>query len=815
MLVSLNWIKKFTDLKFDDQELIIKIGSQIAEVESVVDLSAKYSGILVAEIIEANDHPEADKLGIYQLSNGQQTIQVVAGDKTLKVGDKVAYIPPGSVVPASFGTDQEFVIEARELRGEMSNGMMASQAELDWGDDHSGVLRLDADMFAGTSLIEAYELNDKIIEIENKTLTHRPDCFGVIGFARELAGVNGIKFSAPSWFNNATESQNNQSPSDLSVVIETSDCSRYVGIVMDGVNIGPSPLLVQSYLSRVGVRPINNIVDITNYLMIETGQPLHAFDYDKITKLSAESASIVVRNPRENEKLTLLDGREIQPHSNATLICTDQKPIALAGAMGGAETEIDEHTTKIIIESASFDLYSLRKTSMIHGVLSEAVTRFIRGQSPDQCLAVAMRAAEMSAENAGASVVGRPVDVYPNPLTDRKIIVDSAFINSRLGSELTAQQIGEMLDNVELSLSEKDEHIEIIVPFWRRDLLIAEDIVEEIGRLNGYDNLRATLPSRDLRAAKLNDFQKLIIDIRQTMVNAGNNELLTYNFVAENDLNRAKLNVDIAYKLRNSISPKLQVMRTALLPSLIDKVHPNIKLGYRQFGLFEINKSHRNNNVVEDLPVEEHSLAYVFAADGKTKTEAVNGSAYYQASKMLTYLLDELGIPDVQFRSPEVSQSDWVDTRINTYMPGRVAIVKIKDEVFGLIGEIDSTVKKNFKLPDYCAGFELDIVKILKLKSHAINYVPQNRYPGTQKDVTLIVKDDVRAADILEAIEIELNKMPDMNNDVQLIDIFQQEQSTKNLTFRLQLTHDLRTLTTEEANTLVDSVVKNVSHNYL
>lgn len=814
MLVSLNWLKKFTELPDDNDLLISKIASQVAEIEEVTYMADKYQGIVVAEIKEAGDHPDADKLGLYKVNNGEDVVQVVAGDKTLKIGDKVAYIAPGLAVPSSFGTDEPFIIEKRKLRGVESVGMMASVKEITWGDNHTEVLVLDTGKPVGTSLIEAYELDDVIIEIENKTLTHRPDCFGMLGFAREVAGVNEIAFKTPDWFKKATKSTKIDTSLPLTVEIKTEDCSRYVGVVMDNVEIKPSPLLLQTYLLRVGIRPVNNVVDVTNYLMVETGQPMHAFDYDKVAQLSKDEPKMIVRLPRKGEKLTLLDGREIEPHENAIIISTDKEVIDLAGAMGGANSEISQETTRIIIESANFDLYSIRRTSMEHGIFSEAVTRFIRGQSPEQCLAVANKAVEMISEVSGGKQASEAIDIYPEPQEKLEINVDAEFINKHLGSDYEGEQMAKALDNVELKTSVYGGNLLVEPPFWRRDLHIEEDIVEEVGRLIGYDKLTPTLPVRDLTPARLDDKQQLIVDARKVMVEAGNNELLTYNFVAQADLERAGLDTKLAFRLRNSISPQLEVLRTALLPSLLDKVHPNIKLGYQEFGLFEINKSHRNNHMEEDLPVEELSLAHVFASSTRVRTEEINGAPYYQAQHVLNYLLDKLQIDWTELVPLTEVDDAWLATRQPTYEVSRTAAVVSDKGVVGVVGEFKPSVKTKYKLTDYIAGFELNLDVLLNLRSSQTKYAAQLKYPGTQKDVTFAVDAKVSARDLLEAIAKEVVAQKNMQNSVVILDIFQKDAKIKNLTYRFELRHKDRTLTTEEANKITDQVVKSVKSQF-
>src|SRR5680860_1612833 len=377
MKVSLNLIKQLTRVKLGNDELLSRINSRLAEVENLENLADKYQGILVAEIKEAKEHPDADKLGIYQIYNGKKTIQVVAGDKTLKVGDKVAHIAPGLTVPATFDDAEPFVMKKIQLRGKDSNGMLGSAKELAFGDDHDKVLVLDTSVPAGTTLIEAYDLDYQIIDIENKTLTNRPDCFGLIGFAREVAGIQDLQFTSPSWFLETTKIPKSNNSLKLNVKNEVpKDCPTYLATAVSKVEIKQSPVHLMTYLSRLGVRPINNIVDMTNYYMIMTGQPLHAFDYDKLA-----SGNITVRYPKKGEKLTLLDGKEIEIHAHAVTICDDKGPIALGGVMGGANSEISNDTKNIVIECANFDMYSIRTTSMKHGIFSDAATRYMRGQS--------------------------------------------------------------------------------------------------------------------------------------------------------------------------------------------------------------------------------------------------------------------------------------------------------------------------------------------------------------------------------------------------------------------------------------------------
>ncbi len=819
MKVSLNWIKEFTDVQLSVDELVDKIGAQLGAVEEVINLGEKYKGIIVAEVVSCAKHPNADKLkvckiddngavkGVKRDENGH--IEIVCGAPNVHEKMLVAWLPPGTVVPSTFDKDP-LTLEAREIRGVISNGMLASQRELALGDSHEGILELDDGVQTGDLFAEAYKLNDYVVDIENKMFTHRPDCFGMLGVAREVAGITQKQFISPEWYvkGGNIEGQSDDQVKSLGVAVEIPDlCPRYMAIVMSGVKIAPSPVWLQTYLSRVGIRPINNIVDMTNYIMMLTGQPLHAFDFDKIAVNGR--ADIVVRKPRPGEKMTLLDGKTIEPRPEAVLICDSEKPLALGGVMGGNNSEIDDNTTRIIIECANFNMYNIRKTAMEHGIFTDSVTRFTKGQSPLQCAPVLQKAIQVVQEvNPGAVSIGNVIDSNFANQSNQAVEVSADFINSRLGLGLTPEEVANLLSNVEFDVSTNGSALKITAPFWRTDIEIPEDIVEEVGRLYGYDKLPQELPKRDLAPAPEDKVIELKSAIRETLSRGGANEILTYSFVHANLLDKTRQDKELAYKLSNALSPELQYYRLSLTPSLLEKVHPNIKSGYLQFAIFEINKIHMKGTMDEvesGLPKEDTHVALVFAADDKTAASNYSGAAYYQAKKYLTRLSIAADVAYMPLADFDFQDDAWGQQMTAPYEPNRSAVIVKDGLAWGVVGEFKKSVQTALKLPAFTAGFEVGIDILNSLQA---SYIPLPRFPKVEQDISLKLPVDITYGQLYEFLESKINELKPEKTLVSLqpLDIFQRENEPqhKQLAFRLVIAAYDRTLTADVVNTLLN-----------
>ncbi len=806
MKVSVNWLKEYTDINLSVDELVTKIGAQLGAVEEVIDIGQKYQGIIVAKVVSCAKHPNADKLKVCQIDTGKDKVQVVCGAPNVREGMLVAWLPPGSTVPATYSKDP-FVLEARELRGEMSNGMLASAQELAIGDDHSGILELSEGK-PGDDFAKIYGLDDYIIDIENKMFTHRPDLFGILGIAREIAGIQQKPFKSPDWYEPTPKFPDIEAEElKLEVRNEIPDLvPRFVAITMRGVELGPSPLWLQIKLAKVGIKSINNIVDYSNYFMLESAQPIHIYDYDKVKVLSSsDSAKMVIRYAKPGETITTLSGKTIKPSSKTMMVATDQKLICVGGAIGGAETEVDSNTKNIIIEAANWDMFQSRRTSMEYGIFTDAVTRLSKGQSPLQNLAVVARIVNEIRQHTSGTVASNVID-EGNLLGERwdDVRLSKSFINQRLGLNLTEDQIAGLLTNVEFNVQIKDDELVVSPPFWRMDIQIPEDVVEEVGRLYGYDHLPLDLPKRSLVPVDPDKLLMLKKQLRMQLAKLGANEVLTYSFVHGNLLDKVGQDKNQAFKIANALSPDLQYYRLSLAPSLLDKVHMNIKAGHNQFALFEIGKVHGKAQLDKDgLPREFERLAFVYA-DKNNSPEA----AYYQARAYLSQLTQHSIIP---FNKNLLKDYPMMLQMTAPYDEARSALVWNDEMVVGVVGEFKSSVSAKLKLPTRTAGFELFLTPLLT--QQPVAYTPLSRYPSIAQDISLKTNTNVPFADIASGLSDAL--LAHVQDDVEVttacLDIFSSGVSTKHTTFRVTAHSHERTLTTELVNNLLDKAATNLS----
>ncbi len=806
-------------------KLIEKIGAQLGAIEEVIDLGSKYEGIVIAKVVSCEPHPNADKLKVCTIDDGGNIpdvdrdangyVQVVCGAPNVRAGLNVAWLPPGATVPETIGKEP-FVLEAREIRGVLSNGMIASPKELSLGDNHEGILVIDGGYEAGADFAEAFGLkDDMVLDFENKMFTHRPDCFGFLGISRELAGIQGLSFKSPDWYTLTPQLPEIESEElHLEIRNELPDLvPRFTAIAMRSVQVGPSPVWLQVELAKVGQKSINNVVDYTNFFMLETGQPLHAYDYDKVKALSgSEGATITVRNPKPGEKLKLLNGKDIEPRPEAIMIATDTQLIGVGGVMGGAETEVDENTKNIILECANFDMYSIRRTSMAHGLFTDAVTRFTKGQSPLQNLAVLNKTVNEIRQHAGGQVASPLIDnnhlgysVLKRGSLHVPVQVSARFINDRLGLKLSAEKVKILLENVEFQVETQGDDLTITSPFWRTDIELREDVVEEVGRLYGYDKLPLKLPKRDLTPSIKDPMLELKAQIRGILSKAGANEVLTYSFVPGNLLEKTGQDKAKAFQLSNALSPDLQYYRLSLMPSLLDKVHMNIKAGYDEFALFELGKTHSLDHPedADGLPTEFEFTGLVVASSGKLKKP---GAAYYQARKYLVALSGA----ELEFKT--VSEAMQQYAVVQPYDLNRSALVSVKasGEFLGIIGEFKASVSNALKLPKYAAGFEVDTKALQTVLKDSKKYVATARFPKVTQDITLKVPVDLSYQELFDSARAELGKVQPANTLPSLhpLDIYQSKEDTKykNITFRLTISSYDRTLTDEEVSGLLDSV---------
>ncbi|MEE0887600.1 MAG: phenylalanine--tRNA ligase subunit beta [Candidatus Saccharimonadaceae bacterium] len=726
MKISLNWLRKYVDIDISDEDLIRTIGARLVEVEGVIDETHKYDSIYIVRVEKAEKIPDTH-LTLCQVNVGDVDIpkvqknedglvQVVCGAPNVREGMLAVWIAPGAVVPASVHEDAPFVIGKRKMLGKYeSNGMLAGADELDFDDKHEKIAEVDpAVAQPGDSLAEVFGLNDKILDIENKSLTHRPDCFGVIGFAREVAGILGKKFVEPDFLHEETVfpegflkvEKDGLASSDATLdieIVDTEICPRYTGAVLKVTDATAEDKYLSEMrilIAKSGMMPVSRIVDVTNYLMLLTGQPLHAFDYDKFLTVGGnDTAKIVVREAQPGETLELLDDKTIECIPSDILITSNGVPVALAGAMGGKNTEIDENTKNILLEAATFSLYHLRKTQMAHGIFTEAITRFTKGVPMSGTFNVLAEAVkEMNA---------KPLELRDKvcvPFVTNMVEVSVEDINRLLGTGYSRGLIIKTLENVGFMIVDAGDSLQVAVPAWRTDIHIKEDIIEEVGRLLGYDNIVPTLPLH--QTAEPNKMWELKKRIREMMRRLGANELLTYSFVAGRLLERAGQDPKNSYKIVNSISPELQYVRQSIVPSLLDKAYVNQKIPFDKFALYEMNKVYQKEWGMNDekVPVEKMQMGMVLA-----ERKGI-GTAYYKAKIYMANILDELNIT-----AKYLPMKDGDEAVNRPFEPKRSAIVIADDgAVLGVVGEFKNSVRRSFKLAEYTAGFELNLDTVLQ-----------------------------------------------------------------------------------------------------
>ncbi|USN96996.1 MAG: phenylalanine--tRNA ligase subunit beta [Candidatus Nomurabacteria bacterium] len=806
MKVSLNTVKQYTTVDLPIDELVTRINEQLGGVEEIIDIAEKYRGITIVRVVECGPLEGTDHLNVTKVDDGgvvegverdaNGLVQVVCGAPNVRAGMLAVWLAPGVTVPESYDEAEPFVLGAKPLRSVMSNGMLASPKELSFGDSHEGILEIDPNEWKpggieikeGTDFAQAYGLNDTVIDIENKMFTHRPDCFGQLGVAREIAGILGKKFVSPNWYKDTVEFGGGEGL-NLEVQNDAPDkVSRFMAVAIKDVTVKPSPVWLQAELVRLGAKPINNIVDVTNYVMLLTAQPMHAYDYDKV------GSKLGVRMAHDGELIALLNGKNAELNSSDIVITDGEKAIGIGGVMGGSETEVSDDTKNIILECANFDMYTLRRTSMRHGLFTDAVTRFTKGQSPLQNPAVLQLAMKSVYDVAGGQQASDVVDVNHVDGSRDMRSIEVAFINKRLGLALSSSEVASLLGNVEFTIdASAEDRLSYDVPFWRTDIEISEDVVEEVGRLFGFDKLPQELPRRTLTPAPVSPRQVLKAKLRDTLSRAGANEVLTYSFIHKNLLEKAGQDIEDTYKLSNALSPDLQYLRRTVLPSLLDKVNMNVRAGYDKFAIFEIGKGHKKSAGRDDqgVPVEQQYVAMVLA-----------GGDFYQAKAFTEFIAKSLA---VQFEYVSVKQSE-------IFEPKRSAHIYVGEKVVGVIGEYRALIKKNFKLPDVASGVEIDFDGLLNATKNAKeSYRPLSKFPSAERDVTLQVSRDSSFTDVEGAV-IESLSSTGLDVLVSPLGIYQPDEGdTKNVTLRLKLTSYEKTMTGDEVAVIMRALEQHVS----
>ncbi len=789
MNVTLNWLKNYIDFELSPNELADRLTMLGVEVESVKQLGAELEGVVVGSVGSIKPHPNADKLVLCQVDIGEtEELQIVCGAPNVREGMLAPVATIGATLPIGL------TIKRAKLRGETSHGMLCSEKELGLSEDAAGLMELPTETPLGTSLSEVLGLDDVVFELE--ITPNRPDCLSLIGVAREIRAETGNALKLPQVDFNEDETDIREI---TSVTIEAPDlCPRYAARVIRGVKVGQSPAWLQQRLESVGIGVINNIVDITNFVLMEYGQPLHAFDYHKL----AENR-IVVRRAAGDENLTTLDeiDRELTP--DMLVIADAEKPVALAGVMGGYDSEITETTADVLLESAYFNPSSIRATAKALGISTEASYRFERGADIGAVLAALDRAAQLIAELAGGSICKGVVDVYPGqqPLTEIQLRPER--VNFILGTTLDASEMVQILNDLGFDVNANSENYQITVPTFRSDVTREIDLIEEIARVYGYDNIPTTLPKGDIPVPAPNPSTEVRKHIKHFLLAAGMMEAINYSFYDPNCFDKIRFAAahplrDVL-KLQNPLSPEMSVLRTTLLPSLLENAQHNRNHQIDTIALFEIGSVFIRNGA-EKEPERVTGILAGQVGDG-VYSNPYREPDFYDIKGLVEGILEVCGIVDYTLEKTDAP----------TFHPGRNAAVLSSSKQIGIFGEAHPEVLENYDLPYKAYLFDFDMEALVDAAIFAKRFEPIPVYPKVERDLAIVV-DKAVLSDMPTGLIYATGG--ELVESVRLFDVYEGEQvpeGKKSLAYAITYHSATETLTDKAVNALHDKVVKRLN----
>jgi phenylalanyl-tRNA synthetase beta chain len=800
MFVSYRWLQEYVDLDgITASELADKITKSGIEVEGIEVLNKGVSGVVVGHVLECEKHPEADKLSKCLVDVGEEDpLQIICGAKNVAKGQKVAVAKIGAVLPGNFK------IKKAKLRGEVSQGMICSLQELGIEskviakDYAEGIFVFPSDVEVGADALELLNLHDEVLELG--LTPNRADCLNMLGVAYEVAAILGREVKRPAVELKEIEEKTSDY---IRVTVDAPEQNPlYIAKMVKNVKIGPSPIWMQTRLMAAGVRPINNVVDITNYILMEYGQPLHAFDYDKLG-----SKEIVVRLAEEGEIIETLDGNERTLQADHLVITNGKKAVAVAGVMGGANSEVDADTVNVLIESAYFTGATVRKASKDLGLRSESSARFEKGIDPTRTFEAVQRAAALMAKYAGGEALEGVVEVDNLRLEETTVSVSVDKINSVLGTAITAQEVAEIFNNLKFPYTEVEGTFQVHVPTRRPDITIPEDLVEEVGRLYGYDHIPATLPVAETTRGRLTENQAKRRKVRRYLEGAGLYEAITYSLTSASKAKQYALQGAEKEPVRLALpmSEDRSQLRLSLLPHLLDAVAYNNNRKIENVALYEIGSVFVPTSENEQ-PREQQHLAgamtgLVLHHPWQGEKKAVD---FYVIKGVLDGLFELLGVTNkVAYKA---AKKDGMH-------PGRTASIVLEGEEIGFVGQVHPEVQKELDIKETYI-FELSLGKLFQADVEEVRYTSIPRFPSMTRDMALVVDKAAVAGDIRATI---VEAGGELLKEVTLFDLYEgekMEEGKKSLAFSLRYFDPERTLTDEEVTAAHNNVLKAVEEKF-
>ena len=793
MLISLNWLKQYIDLdgiEINEMENALTMIGQ--EVEKIEVLGENLENVVTAQIIEKEMHPDSDHLTICKVDNGKEILQIVCGAPNHKAGDKVVLAQVGAKLAP------DFVIKKGKIRGVESNGMLCSEEELNIGKDSSGIMILPEDTPVGVPMKEYLGINDTVFELE--ITPNRPDCLSHIGIARELGAYYNKEVKYPSFAINSESSE--KTADNISVEIENSNLAkRYVARIIKNVTVKESPKWLKERVESIGIRSINNIVDASNFIMMELNQPNHTFDLDKI-----EGGKIVVRAGHENEKLVTLDEQERELNSDDIVISDGVKAVALGGVMGGQNSEITENTKNILLEVANFNSQNVRKTSRRLTLFSESSYRFERRVDEENAINVINRLANIIQEVAGGEILEGVVDNYPVPYKKKTATLNFERLNRFVGKNIPRETVIGILTRLEIEVVDNGETLTLTAPTYRDDLENEQDYFEEVIRMYGFDNIENILPKLDISEKPVIDTTKLSTQVKLIAANAGLKEVINYSFVPKDAMEKIKytsVERENLIDLLRPITEDFVTLRPTLLYSLLKNAKENMNRNVTNIRFFEVSRTFVK---AEELAKEEVKLGIILAGENNKTlwNPKLVPYDFYDLKGIVEEIFTQLKFNNYMIKRSEQSQ----------YHPGRSVDVFVGRELIGSFGEIHPDVLENFDLGKtsvLVGEFNIDLIQ--KYIGKKIKYQGIVKYPAVPRDFAFVMREDILVGDVLKTIQ----KVDKKIEKVELFDIYQGAgvlPGMKSVAISVILRDKNKTLVEKEIVDISNKIVAKVEKDY-
>ncbi|MGE4284393.1 MAG: phenylalanine--tRNA ligase subunit beta [Clostridia bacterium] len=785
MKVPMSWFKDYVDIQGSPEEFASAMTMSGSKVEGVEKIGEDIENVVVGKILTVEKHPDADKLQVSQVDLGDETVQIVTGATNINVGDYIPVAKHGAKLPGGI------VIKKGKLRGMESNGMMCSIEELGLTKEdypnapEHGILILDKEYEPGKNIKEILGLDENIVEFE--ITSNRPDCLSVIGLAREAAVTFDKEFKLPEV--KVQEAGGNINDYACIEVLAPDLCPRYTARVIKNIKIAPSPKWMRDRLRAAGVRPINNIVDITNYVMLEFGQPMHAFDLNDVN-----GNKIIVRRAKEEEVLHTLDEQERRLDSSMLVIADEEKAVGIAGVMGGLNSEITENTKAILFESATFQGSSVRLTAKKLGIRTEASARFEKGLDVNNTIPALERACQLVVELGAGQVVSGIIDINNSSKKPIELSLRPEKINMFIGTKLSKEYMTEILQK--LGFEVNIDKMIVTVPTFRPDVEAEADIVEEIARIYGYDKIQPTLLSGEATQGKKSYKQQLEDKIKACMIAQGLSEIVTYSFTSPKVFDLMNISEDSELRKVVSISNPLgeenSIMRTTTLSGMLEVLSRNYNHRVEKVRFFELGSIYIPKSVpIEELPEEKLDLTL----------GAYGNIDFYDIKGAVEELLYILGVKEYDLEPEKNNPS---------FHPGRTAKVFIQGEELGILGELHPGVLENYEISTRAYAAMLDFNTLLKHANLTAEYKPLPKYPAVTRDIAMLVKDEVMVKQIENIIKQHSGKILE---DVKLFDVYKGKQipeGMKSVAYSIIFRASDRTLTDEEINKMFNKIVNSL-----